>query len=213
MRLSRLARGILAGVTGVTGVTGVILLVIYLPLMVVLVNSFSEHQPRLAAAGTHRGVVGPGIPEPGCARRGAHECADRPARHRHRYRLEQCLPHHPGRTAVDCDRDRRPRHLLHRHRLQQRDRPAPAPRYQLRGGVGRPRRGAVDHVPTGHLPAVAFGAARGRPVGLRPQLRRDHRDDLHRGGPASRRCRSGFWTICSARARRRSSTSSPSFWC
>ena len=35
MRLSRLARGILAGVTGL------ILLVIYLPLMVVLVNSFS----------------------------------------------------------------------------------------------------------------------------------------------------------------------------
>ena len=40
--------------------------------------------------------------------------------------------------------------------------------------------GDLDDVPARHLPAAALGAPRRRPAGVRAQLRRDHRDDVHR---------------------------------
>ena len=85
-----------------------------------------------------------------------------------------------GVPLLDLDGGDRARHLLHRHGVQQRDR-APAPHgHEPRGGVRRPRRRRLDDVPAGHVPAAALGAARRRPARLRAELRRDHRDDVHR---------------------------------
>ena len=54
--------------------------------------------------------------------------------------------------------DRRPRHLLHRRRLQQRRRPPAARLGLLRGGLGRPRRPHLADLPLRH-PARACGRA------------------------------------------------------
>ena len=85
---------------------------------------------------------------------------------------------------------------------------APA-RRQPRGGLDGPRRRHVHDVPAGHLPDAALGAAGRRPAGVRAELRRDHRDHVHRRPAASRPCRSGSSRTCSAPTRRRSSTWSP----
>ena len=161
MRLGRPARIVLGGRHGRSSWWS-----IYVPLVVVLVNSFSHRRPRSRwpPPGLHARVVGQGVPERRRPRGGADERAgrarrdgrlararhadldrpaalrvlrprrdqpadhpaDRAARHHHRYRAEQLLPHDHGRPAVDLDGRHRPRDLLHRHGLQQRDR-APAP--------------------------------------------------------------------------------------
>ena len=76
--------------------------------------------------------------------------------------------------------DRRPRHVLHRRRLQQRAGPAAAPVAQPRGGLGRPRRRPLPDLPLRDVPADAHRAAGRRAAGLRPQLRRDRRHHVHR---------------------------------
>ena len=105
--------------------------------------------------------------------------ADRPARHRHRRRPLQHL--HPGARdqPQPDDGDHRPRHLLHRRRLQQRRRP-PAPHLGvLRGSLRRPRRRPLADLPLGHLPLPPQRPRRRRPARLRPLLRRDRRHQLH----------------------------------
>ena len=118
--------------------------------------------------------------------------ADRAAGHRHgdgaqlrdehrRRRLRhRAAAHHGPRLRPDDDH-RRPRDLLRGRRLQQRDRAAAAGRPVARGGVDGPRRGHVADVPADHVPRPRDGAVRGSAPGVRPVVRRDHRDDLHGG--------------------------------
>ena len=94
--------------------------------------------------------------------------------HRPQHRLPGDRP--AARPAHD---HRGPRHVLHRGHLQQRDR-ATAPHLAFdRGGFGGPWRRHVRDIPTRDDPGHPHGADRRRPAGLRPVLRRDHRDELH----------------------------------
>ena len=54
-------------------------------------------------------------------------------------------------------------------------------RHLAGGGLGRPRRRHVPDVPHGDPADGPLGAVRRRSARLRPVLRRDHRDDVHRG--------------------------------
>ena len=76
-----------------------------------------------------------------------------------------------------------------------------------RGGVDGPRRGHVADLPPRDVPGDPDGARGRRAAGLRPVVRRDHRDDVHRPGRARRRCRSGSSATTSGRTSCRSSTS------
>ena len=74
---------------------------------------------------------------------------------------------------------RRPRHVLHRDRLQQRDRPPATHGAIARGGVDGPRRGHLPDIPARDVPGHRHGAGRRRPARVRAVVRRDHRHDLH----------------------------------
>ena len=210
--------------------TGLVLVVMYAPLLIVVINSFNESQSltwppsgltldwwqraahsdgarsavvdqRPGRSGGHghraraRHADGAGAAALSVLRQELGEPAghpaDRPAGHRHRHRAQQRVPGHPRAAADDPDGDHRARHILHRHGVQQRPGSAATRRRQPRGGVGRPGRWGVDDVPARHLPAAALGPAGRRPAGVRPELRRDHRDDVHRRRRRRRRCRSG----------------------
>ena len=87
--------------------------------------------------------------------------ADRAPGRRDRRRAAHVVRHARRRLRTVHDH-RRPRHVLRGHRLQQRDRPAPAPAPIARGGLGRPRRGHVHDVPAHHAAGDENGAAVGR---------------------------------------------------
>ena len=105
--------------------------------------------------------------------------ADRPAGHHHRHGAELVLQQPRARLLADDDRDR-PRHLLHRHRLQQRARPAAADADLARGGVDGPRRRRLADVPPRHAAGDRHRARRRRSAGLRALLRRGRRHHVHR---------------------------------
>ena len=133
--------------------------------------------------------------------------AARPARHRDRHGAQRDVQHDRGAVQHLHDR-RRPRHVLRRRRLQQRDRP-PASLVGLdRGGVDGPGRRHVADVPVRDVPGHPDRAARRRPARVRPVVRRGHRHDVHRRAP-SRRCRSGSWRTSGCPTSGRSSTWSP----
>ena len=116
---------------------------------------------------------------------------------------------HQRRTLHD---HRRPRHLLHRRGVQQRDGPAAPAGRVAGGGLGRPRGAAAHDVPAGHVPPPALGGPGWRPVGLRAELRRDRRHHLHGGPGDARPCRSGSSTTSSDPTRLRWSTWWPCCW-
>ncbi len=135
--------------------------------------------------------------------------ADRAPRDRHRRRAQRHVHPGPRHRPEPVHRDRRPRHVLHRRRLQQRDR-APAQAVGLvRGGLGRPRRRPVADVPSHHDPEHAHGAGGRRRCSpsRSPSTRSSSRTS--RSAPASRPCRSGSSPTCSGPTSCRSSTWSP----
>ena len=81
--------------------------------------------------------------------------------HRDRHRAQPGVPL-ARRTDGVPHAGRRPRDVLHRHRLQQRRRAATSPVAEPRRSVGRPRRRHVADVSLRHVPDVALGAARRR---------------------------------------------------
>jgi ABC-type spermidine/putrescine transport system permease subunit I len=96
--------------------------------------------------------------------------ADRFARHRDGdgpiddVRLTQRATRHP-------DGDRRARDVLHRARLQQRDRPVATDVTLLRGGVGGPRRACLPDIPVRDVPVAPVRPAGRRTAGVRPVVR------------------------------------------
>ena len=98
-------------------------------------------------------------------------------------------------ARVPVDRHRA-RDVLHRARLQQRHRPAPAHRAIARGGLGRPGRRRLGNVPAGDVPGRPVGHAGRNAARVRALLRRGDRHDLHRRRRA-RRCR--IWIFQSFR--------------
>ena len=134
--------------------------------------------------------------------------ADRPARDRHRRRPQQHL--HPGarHRPQPLHRDRRPRHLLHRRRLQQRRRP-PAPRLGLlRGGLGRPRRPHLADLPLRHLAQHENAPSAPAPCSPSPSPSTRSSSPTSRSAPAKKPCRSGSSATSSAPTSCRSSTPS-----
>ena len=113
---------------------------------------------------------------------------DRPARDRHGIGAEQHLHPGPRRPAQPAHGDRRTRHLLHRRRLQQRDRQAAASLGEHGGGVGGSRRAHLADLPPHHPAQHADGPGGGGAARLRALIRRDHRHQVHhrrrRGDPA-----------------------------
>ena len=105
--------------------------------------------------------------------------ADRAARDHHRHGAELVLHVLEVQLRALDDRDR-PRDVLRRRRLQQRDRAA-APRARLADrGVDGPRRGRLADVPLRHVPDDLDRADLGRPARVRALVRRGDRDDVHR---------------------------------
>ena len=109
--------------------------------------------------------------------------ADRAARDHHRHGAQLVLRLLEVQLRALDDRDR-PRDLLRRRRLQQRDRPAAARARLADRGVDGPRRrrlsrrSATSRFPTISTALISGGAARVRAV-----VRRGDRDDVHRRRP------------------------------
>ena len=116
--------------------------------------------------------------------------AARAARHRDRHRPQHGLPDDRLRLRA-ADDHRRPRHVLRRGRLQQRDRPAATHLALVRGGVGGPRRRHVHDVPPRDVPGHPDGAR--SPAACWRSPCRSTRSSSRTSWPgrATRRCRSG----------------------
>ena len=108
--------------------------------------------------------------------------ADRAPGHRHRDRAQFDVHRGPWDRPQPADAGDRPRDVLHRRRLQQRDRPAAAVVDLVRGGVRRPRGDAVADRPLVTLPNMRTRAGRRRAAGFRTVFRRDHRHRVHDRG-------------------------------
>ena len=117
--------------------------------------------------------------------------ADRAARHHHRHRAALGLRHH-GHRLLDLDHRARPRHVLHRRRLQQCRRALPPAVRQSDRSLDGSRRRRLPDLPPRHPAANRHRAARRRHARLRAVLRRGDRHHLHRR-PAVDACRSGCW--------------------
>ena len=96
----------------------------------------------------------------------------------------------PGRVRIPLARHR-PRHVLHRRRLQQRGRPAAPLVAEPARSVGRPRRPRLPDVPLRHVPARALGAAVGRDPARSRSASTRSSSPRSPPGRATRRCRSG----------------------
>ena len=127
----------------------------------------------------------------------------------HRHRPEHDVPDVRDRVRPDDDRHR-PRDVLHRHRLQQRHRPPAPPSAVAGGGIRRPGRRHLDHVPQAS-PCPACGP-RCCPAGCLPSRCRSTRSSSRCSRPARgrRRSPSGSFPRCSGRPSCRWSTSSRS---
>ena len=90
-----------------------------------------------------------------------------------------------GITSSLLTHRHRPRDLLHRRRLQQRDRSAAPALELLRGGLSRSRRDALADISLGDPAEHAHRARRRRLARLRALLRRDHRHGHSRSESAS----------------------------
>ena len=162
-----------------TVITVVVLVFIYVPLLLVLLNSFNTDRTfgwpppgytlhwwelawhsqgardalwtsvRVAIAATVVALVLGTLAAMGLRRDqvlrsqrrlAADHPADRAARHRHRTRVPERLPHHPRHPALALDHRDRARDVLHRHGVQQRAGALPAARRQPRAGLDGPRR-------------------------------------------------------------------------
>ena len=152
--------------------------------------------PHLGQGRHRRHRTGPRARRPAVARPGplrllrqdlrepARHPPDRPARHRHGpgaavgdHRLPDARARHPRRAVHD---HRRARDVLHRGRLQQRHGAAAADGHLAGGRVGRPGCRCVDDVPAHHPAAARAVAGGGCAARVRPVLRRDRGDHLHR---------------------------------